>query len=213
MSGSDASAARPDGSRKTKGASQPAQTDAAMQSPGDTSPGCLVKVGGSLLDLPDLATRLRQLPQVLGRPCTLLVGGGEAANVIRRLQQVHSLGEHDAHALAIDAMDLNARVVRRVLAGQGPEVLPVRRCLAEAAEEGLTLPPTWTVTSDSIAALLARHRRVPLVLAKSIPPPATISTAVARDVVDAYFPTAAEGLEVSWLNLRTLEPVSVQLPV
>src|SRR5207248_9110984 len=58
----------------------------------------VVKVGGSLYDLPDLADRLRRWLSALAAPRVLLVpGGGPTADVIRTFDQRHRLGEEASH--------------------------------------------------------------------------------------------------------------------
>ena len=86
--------------------------------------------------------------------------------------------------------------------------MPIRERLRELSQP---LPSVWAVTSDSIAAAIAMAGGHRLVLAKSIPPPQSIGVAVARGQVDSYFPTAAAGLDVDWLNLRTPHPIAVRL--
>ena len=51
------------------------------------------KIGGSLLDLPDLARRVELIvsPQSDGRPL-FVVGGGPTANIVREWDRVHQLG-------------------------------------------------------------------------------------------------------------------------
>src|SRR4051812_13757164 len=83
----------------------------------------VVKVGGSLYDLPDLGPRLRGWLRTLPAPAVLIVpGGGMAADVIRRLDQCHHLGVKTAHWLALRAMTLNAWFLSALL-GDVP-VLP-----------------------------------------------------------------------------------------
>ena len=182
----------------------------------------LVKIGGSLLDLQDLRLRLLALPELLDAEICYVVGGGEAANVVRSLQQTHALSDAAAHGVAVGTMDLNGELVERLLAGAGdpPDELtrvPVRRSLdlvttvGDETSEPPGLPANWDVTSDSIAAVLAKARNLPLVLLKSVAPPQSIDVAVAREMVDPFFPTASEGLDVNWLNLRTFDPVLVQM--
>src|SRR5213595_1343108 len=72
-------------------------------------PPMVVKVGGSLFDLPDLGPRLQDWLKTLDtRRVLLLPGGGPTANVIRDLDHRHGLGEETAHWLALRALRLNA---------------------------------------------------------------------------------------------------------
>src|SRR5947209_1436057 len=69
----------------------------------------VVKVGGSLYDLPDLGPRLgRWLGASPGRRALLVPGGGPTADVIRQFDACHGLGEATAHELALRALTLNA---------------------------------------------------------------------------------------------------------
>src|SRR5437763_17043375 len=78
-----------------------------------TAPLRIVKVGGSLYDLPDLGPRLRAW---LGPTRTLIVpGGGPTVEAIRVLDRVHGLGDEAAHWLALHALSVNARFLARLL--------------------------------------------------------------------------------------------------
>jgi aspartokinase-like uncharacterized kinase len=179
--------------------------------PKDERPTLVLKVGGSLLDWPELPRRLESL-LLEGRPA-LVAGGGAAADVIRSLDRVHGLGQEQAHRLAIRAMDLTAALLAALLprslvvsnpeelaatwrASQVPILAP--KPFLEASEAGRTdtLPASWDVTSDSIAARLARHLRVDrLVLLKSVRAEGitTLEQAAVMGLVDPHFPTAAAG--------------------
>ncbi|MBL8816928.1 MAG: hypothetical protein JNL58_12940 [Planctomyces sp.] len=69
----------------------------------------VLKVGGSLLDLPDLSSRILALihHQNLQR-CLLVIGGGAAADEVRLRQKVDHFDDVTAHWSAIDAMSRNA---------------------------------------------------------------------------------------------------------
>ena len=178
---------------------------------GATPQPLLVKLGGSLLDLPDLSDRLRRLADLSPQPIEIVVGGGRAADLIREMQRPHSLPDADAHAVAIDSMDLNGSLVRRLIPGAVREHLQVVPVADSIKSASIELPATWDVTSDSIAAAIASAHDRTLVLAKSIPPPGSIDVAIARGDVDPYFATAVAGRSVGWLNLRTLDPVLVAI--
>src|SRR5260370_29362968 len=79
------------------------------------SPGhpVIVKVGGSLLDLPGLGPRLRSWLDRLEAADVLLVPGGwPTADVIRALDGRHGLGEGHAHWLALPAPSLHAAALQ-----------------------------------------------------------------------------------------------------
>ncbi len=186
----------------------------------------VVKVGGSLLDWP-------QLPQALSAWLAdqpqgwnvLLAGGGQLANVIRRADATFQLGEAASHWLCIDLMGTTARLLAAIL----NQPAAVAGSLAELRERipiapaGIAvfdprsflavddvLPHGWSVTSDSIAARLAEAVSADeLVLLKSVDPPAeaTLGQLVASGMIDSFFLQAAAGLtgRVRVANLRTFE--------
>lgn len=178
---------------------------------------CVVKVGGSLFDLPILGLCLAEWCQRW--PRTLLIaGGGRAADQIREIATLHtSLSEADAHWLAINAMGFQAQVlsaITKIPCYKDPAVLqhstwatPVlldpARLLAD--DNGRSLPIGWHVTSDSIAAFVAQQMGIAhLVLLKSIDVTGDDRHEWAkRGWVDSYFPQAAEGLAVTCLNVRS----------
>lgn len=183
----------------------------------------LIKLGGSLLDLPDLRDRLRRLAQLrCGHSVAYLPGGGETADLVRIWSDRFPLDDHAAHWLAIDAMGLNARLLAELLpdsrlvaeasalqqaeAGGVSAILaagPLLRQIAEAG--GPSLPESWDVTSDSIAAFLAGVLGFDeLILAKSCEPAARTPAGLAeRGLVDPAFPEVARDLPgIGWVNLR-----------
>jgi aspartokinase-like uncharacterized kinase len=180
----------------------------------------VAKVGGSLLELPDLAGRLRcVLSQRPGSRPLLLVGGGAAADLVRRWDAVHGLDHETSHWLAIRAMAVNERLVESLLddsivvssraeaevAWRGGRV-PILCCFEflrteeSAIPHDSKLPHSWDATSDSIAACVAqRWTAHELVLLKSCDPPVES----AGDAVDRLFATIAAGLpRIGWVNLR-----------
>ena len=76
----------------------------------------VVKVGGSLFDLPDLGKRLCRFLTELDTPRILLVpGGGPTADAIRQLDRTHDLGEEKSHWLALRSLTLNAHFLAELL--------------------------------------------------------------------------------------------------
>jgi 5-(aminomethyl)-3-furanmethanol phosphate kinase len=201
-------------------------------------PLVVYKLGGSLLTLGDLERRLTgvlkqplSLPTqaAAGRPLeqAVLVGGGQAADVVRNWDRSHKLGAERSHDLALAAMAFNARLVNSLL--HASELVPRRSLVRKACARGMIavldpavvlaeaerraserLPRSWDVTSDSIAAFLAiEWRAAALVLIKSTPRPAGLSPigAARRGAVDRYFPHLAARIPlVAWANLRSKRP-------
>jgi aspartokinase-like uncharacterized kinase len=182
----------------------------------------VVKVGGSLYDLPDLGPRLRAWLRSLSGPVLLVPGGGAAVDVVREQDRRHGLGEEVSHWLALRALTFNALSLQALLPGaalvaqpaMNPSALTILDAHAFAlADEGRGgyLPHTWEVTGDSIAAraaVVAEARQ--LVLLKSVPIPSgmTWEEAGRLGLVDrwlAHVLRAAPHLEVRAVNLRAEE--------
>lgn len=192
----------------------------------------VIKVGGSLLEFPDLAQTLRQWLELQApAPTVLIAGGGKFADVIRDADVRFRLGEEAAHWLCIDALGVTARLVARLLPEAELECGELV-CLSERlnlAALGNGIPPlivfdlqkflrneepsrphpiphAWSVTSDSLAARLAEVLAAnELVLLKSASGTSHGSPNAASEAgfVDAHFPRASERLPfVRCVNLR-----------
>ncbi len=178
----------------------------------------VVKVGGSLFEVPRLAPTLRNwlAEQPFARN-VLIAGGGKLANAIREADQRFLLGEETSHWLCIDVL----RVTARLLAGVLPETrlltvsaqLEATLAEADAAETVVfcpedfmhndqSLPHSWSVTTDSIAARIAEvFRADELVLLKSSEPPDAPDEM--RGYVDECFPIAARAVKkIRFVNLK-----------
>jgi aspartokinase-like uncharacterized kinase len=188
-------------------------------------PDVVAKVGGSLLDVPDLRDRLRRWLAGLGTGRVLLVpGGGAFADVVRQLDKTHALGGAASHWLALKTVDLNGEVLNCLL-GQPPKVARAEELARFWAAKAVpilgiipfalvdkdrpdTLPASWTVSSDSIAARVAvvtGARRLVLLKSTDLPPGTGWEEAGRLGYVDGYFATAVRqrpGLAVEWVNLR-----------
>lgn len=184
----------------------------------------IIKVGGSLLDLPDLAARLDSLlARLEDRQPLLVCGGGQAADLVRSWDQKHGLGETTAHWLAIQSLRLNEQLLC--------ELLPETRIVSSHAEAADTwkayqipilcsetylrrtlssqiapLPASWDVTSDSISAWVSiTWPAEELILLKSadLPQDMSLSDLALMGFVDRYLPTLSELLpNLRWCNLR-----------
>jgi aspartokinase-like uncharacterized kinase len=181
----------------------------------------VVKVGGSLFDLPDLGRRLRSLLTAGINPAArhevvLVPGGGPAADVVRRLDRCHGLGDAVAHELALRAMTLSAHFLAALLeaAGAGPVPVASRPAgpltILDAFGFALgdpVLPASWDATSDSVAARVAVVLGADeLVLLKSVtlPEPVDWEETARAGHVDPLFAQMTRTIpRVRVVNLRT----------
>ncbi|REJ73341.1 MAG: hypothetical protein DWQ34_00840 [Planctomycetota bacterium] len=189
----------------------------------DDSKLVVCKLGGSLLSLPGLAERIESVLEEQGRSRSLLVvGGGAAADIVRRWSRQFCLSEETAHQLALEAMAFNAALVVRLLPqsvlvfddseiepawreGLIPIVHPPRVLADLEARSNLPLPHTWDAASDTIAGWIAAMMDAQkLVLMKSTDRPGRFWREAANDgAVDAHFPVVAQHVRsIEWINLR-----------
>ena len=181
------------------------------------------KLGGSLLNLPGLADKLRPvLAQRSDRECLIVPGGGTTTDVVREWSRVHSLGEETAHWLAVSSLELNRQFLQNIFGWNcvnsrtsaldfwGKELSPLLLDMsgflrAEEAGDCVPVPHNWTVSSDSLAAWTAiRWPAEELVLLKSVPVPRglTADEASCAGFVDSYFPQIARQQRCRWLRGR-----------
>lgn len=162
----------------------------------------VVKLGGSL----DGAGTLSEWANVLARsphPLVVCPGGGPFADQVRAAQGRWPINDATAHRMAILAMEQSAHLLR----GLCPSLIPVvdtgalgiatppqgRFVWFPAAEllDDPDIPHSWDLTSDSIAALLARRIGASgLVLVKSFPladGPMTVEALQDAGVLDGVF--------------------------
>ncbi|MBI1336982.1 MAG: hypothetical protein GC164_08475 [Phycisphaera sp.] len=187
----------------------------------------VVKLGGSLLDLPDLREKVMLwLHEQSPARFLFVVGGGQAADHVRTMDSQFTLGPDVGHRLAVEAMRFNAMLVYPILPGatwtvdpdrfasdeqpHGLGVLdPVAWLDAHEKKTGDFVPRRWSFTSDSIAALVARSvvaARLTL-LKSTLPSASTFAAACEQGVVDSDFAQASAGVpHVELVNLRTRPP-------
>lgn len=176
----------------------------------------VVKLGGSLLGLGDLVERLFVVVADVQTP-VVVVGGGLAADRVRRWDGRGLVDGSEAHRLAILAMSLNARQLahsheRLTIVGSRREAIeasadgrlplldtaPVLAAEQVRRPELPAIPESWDVTSDSIAAWLAKAWHAELLLLKSRSPGCRPDTHL-----DLWFRKASQGLtHLTWVNLR-----------
>ncbi|QEG35549.1 amino acid kinase family protein [Bythopirellula goksoeyrii] len=179
----------------------------------------VVKVGGSLFELPELGKRITTWLKIQSPAYNLLVaGGGKLVDEIRMQQ----LDERTAHWQCIEILEKTAISLASKLPGVSIVDLPPgfkesqpncatvfspSRWLREVEPNlpGTRLRESWEVTSDSIAARLTIcFHRAELVLLKSADAPCLDFTKLAEcRYVDRMFPEFAQELPVvRMVNLR-----------
>ena len=198
-----------------------------LTAPTPDRPLHVIKLGGSLLDLEDLPTRVMAfLSRCDAYRYLIVVGGGEAADIVRRFNRLYQFSDDQGHRLAVQAMRFNAHLVAAALPGStvaADPLVPIDPAqpppavildpvdwLDDQERQGVVVPRRWAFTSDSIAALLAdRLNAAELTLLKSTLPldPGQASLAAEAGVVDEMFPSAIASIPVVRLvNLRSNPP-------
>jgi len=164
----------------------------------------VIKLGGSLLTLPDLTARLeRWLPRQPPMFNLCIVGGGQPVQKIRDLDC--SVDSSESHWSAVQQMDMHARSLsQRSSNWIFFDSLNPHSFISTAAinffgvENWLRfeiscLPESWDVTSDSIAVVLARFLNAEeLILLKSTLPESdrTLTQLMDEGYIDRHFETA-----------------------
>lgn len=169
----------------------------------------VVKIGGSLVYHED-GRALRRLGEEIARlsashSLAIVPGGGPFAEVVREYGQKLGLGESTCHFMALSSMDQYGYLLREFIPGSRlielgeegagsqlvelsssyPVILLCSRLISRVPPE--ELPPSWDVTSDSIAAYIARGLGARLlVLLKSV----DAGSEIKEPIVDPFFSQA-----------------------
>lgn len=180
----------------------------------------VVKIGGSLLGEPELASWLENLVRFSDGKIVIVPGGGIFADTVREAQQLSNINDCAAHELALLAMDqfgllmagMNAglatasselEIAERGWQHRGIVWLPSKMVLADD-----TIPRNWQVTSDSLSAWLANKLGAEqLILVKSKPLTSyqnalstPLQTLVEDNLIDSQFVEFATGQNYqTWL--------------
>lgn len=184
----------------------------------------IIKLGGSLMCLPDLAEKLRSLIDCHpDKQCIVVVGGGASADIVRNWSEIHQIQDEPAHWLALSSLNLNRQLIEeltgwksvssRLAAASGwsqsnlPLLLDLKAFTSSEEEHfQQELPHNWKVTSDSLAAWVAiRWPADELILVKSVDAPRHLEATEASraGLVDEFFPELARRFSrIHWCNLR-----------
>ncbi|MGR8920050.1 MAG: amino acid kinase family protein [Gammaproteobacteria bacterium] len=167
----------------------------------------VLKLGGAMMRARELADWLGAFGAARDGPrCVVVAGGGGLADVVRELHAEWRFEDGLAHALAIETMGLNARI----LAALAPGMALTDACTADALPAGhciwlpprpcpdLGLPESWQATADSIAyALGCALGAERVVLVKSVGADRlagrTLDELAASGIVDDYLPRRVRG--------------------
>jgi 5-(aminomethyl)-3-furanmethanol phosphate kinase len=185
----------------------------------------VVKVGGSLFDLPDLKERLRRFLASLDKSKVLVVtGGGEIVEALRCYDAIHHLNPETSHWLSVELMHSTAQLLKEIaeipvlikstiqLSDWVSTNVPSTGNLAVVSPGAFysktlassELPISWDTTSDTISLLLAKLVNADrLTLLKS--------TSSGEHVVDANFECYLKSIgsqlqpefRIQVVNLRT----------
>jgi aspartokinase-like uncharacterized kinase len=165
----------------------------------------VVKLGGSLAHYPDdLKNWLGTLAGHGKGRVVLVPGGGVFADLVRHSQEKWGFDDAAAHAMGLRAMEQYSFMLCGLQTGLLPagteaEILTVLQqnqvpvWLPAVALANEDIEPSWDITSDSLAAWLARRLQAQhLVLVKSCALPkgvADLAELAKSGIVDAAFPS------------------------
>lgn len=195
----------------------------------------VVKLGGSLFDLPQLPARLRAwLAAQPPAHQVIVAGGGPLVEQVRSWHAGEAIDDEAAHWMCVDLLRVTARVLHawlpeiplveddRLLDSRigkhGATILGPARWMrhAEPGLAGTRLPSSWETTSDSIAGRLAAALAADeLVLLKSALPrtPVDLRALAAVGFVDPMMAQLSLELPPTRVvDLRADPPVEIWLP-
>jgi aspartokinase-like uncharacterized kinase len=186
----------------------------------DRSSPLVVKFGGSLCASPardPWISMLRTLPW----PIVIVPGGGPFADAVRLAQPKIGFDDATGHAMAVLAMEQYALALSAL---HGLDLAATPEEIASAHASGRPalwrpaamvagaqdIEPAWRVTSDSLAAWLARRLKAhALLLIKSVDVDAgaTLADLVEAEVVDSAFPAYVGSTSVFVAGPRVLSEI------
>jgi aspartokinase-like uncharacterized kinase len=162
----------------------------------------VIKLGGSLATANTLLHCLNSLEQnYQGKTVVIVPGGGAFAEQVRLAQQHWKFDDHSAHAMALLAMQQMAWLIKGLKANFvlahsvhaiqqqcGQKILIWSPDIDELTQAGI--PATWDITSDSLAAWLAKTLLADeLIIVKSAAIDSTLSLEQLSDcgIIDKAF--------------------------
>ncbi len=193
---------------------------------------CIVKIGGSLCDDLRLEAWLEMLVEFGVGKVMVVPGGGPYADVVRIQQKRWKFSDSIAHSLAVRAMDqfalqlagINTRLVLAATLTALNDALSKRNVAvwlpSEIVLAARDIAQTWEVTSDSLAAWLARELYADrLILIKSclVPEGANFENMSKLGILDEGFLTMVSGAKfpvdvVSVTDLERVRNILTQMP-
>jgi len=187
-----------------------------------TRPHLVVKFGGSLHASPRRDPWLSALARWPHR-LTLVCGGGPFADAVRAAQPVMGLSEVAAHGMALLAMEQYALALADLHPALALADDPAQIGAAHVAGRIALWRPyamvsraddveaRWQVTSDSLAAWLARRLAADALLVVKSVDAVSGAELVSRDIVDPAFPAYSAGLGVYVAGPAALDGAPAQL--
>ncbi len=170
----------------------------------------VVKLGGSLMKSGQLSEWLKQLKKHGSGKVVIVPGGGPFADHIRNAQEEWGFDNSAAHHMALLAMEQYAFYCQSLLpeleTASKPEqihkLIEQNKIVIFLAHQFMaeqkSFPEDWSLTSDSIAALISGILQADgLILIKSITKIAktdTVQDLARLGVVDEFFPGLCQGL-------------------
>lgn len=184
----------------------------------------VLKLGGSLTDSGQMREVLERVARST-RPLIIVPGGGVFADTVRAAQRTFGIPDETAHRIAVLAMQQMALLI----SDMQPKLKPAKSIADfeevwrqaripvwlpfEMVDGDPSVPRTWSMTSDGLAAWLATQRQgtsVALVKSCSVPPNANAQALAAAGIVDTEFAriVVQNGLDwhvIGWAAADTLD--------
>ena len=190
----------------------------------------VVKLGGSLCNDARLATWLDMLVDCGKGRVVIVPGGGPYADAVRAQQQRWRFSDAVAHRMALLAMDqfalqLNGMNLQLVLTPTHAAIVSAleNNCVALWLPSAMLLAApdiaaTWDITSDSLAAWLARlleAERLALVKSCVIPPNGAFDELAQSEIVDCEFSnmTRAAPFQIQIVSVSDIDRIRHDLTI